>query len=252
LQHNVKVIINADDLGYNQQVNESVFDLISKGSVTSASLLVNGSAYEDAIRCSRDFLYCSFGVHLNITEGLPLTNNIDLRAILKPDGTFDGDKIRRIVIKEPLRKAILKEWTAQVEKVLKSGILVSHFDSHHHIHTVPGLFATLKQLQKRFRIRRVRITMNIYPQDNTVPLSKLVMKKLWNFGLRNCYRTQTTEGFTSLEIFTEAVGLNLHFNSIELMVHPGLVNYEMETRLLSDEWWRSLPVEIQKINYNDL
>ncbi len=44
----IKVILNADDLGRNEKSNAAIFDLISKGRVTSASLLANGSAFEDA------------------------------------------------------------------------------------------------------------------------------------------------------------------------------------------------------------
>jgi len=226
--------------------------LMSKGRVTSASLLANGVAFEDAVRHIRDFHHCSFGVHLNITEGFPLTSNAHLGVILGPHGSFNGDEIRRVAIKEPLRKAILEEWTAQVEKVLRRGIPISHFDGHHHIHTIPGLFTTLKQLQKRFSVRRVRITMNIYPHGSPAPLSRLVLKALWNFALRNYYRTQTTEGFTSLEIFMEAAKSKLLSRLVELMVHPGSKDSEAETLLVSSEWWKRLPFTIQHISYYDL
>jgi len=249
----IKVIMNADDLGRNEKTNAAIFDLISKGRVTSASLLANGSAFEDAVLRLRDFPRVSFGVHLNLTEGFPLATHPGLAAILNPDGTFRRERIRRLYVDESLRGAVLTEWTAQVEKAVRSGVPVSHFDGHHHTHTAPGLFPTLKALQRRFGMRRVRLTRNIHPPDEPPPWSQCVSKEFWNLGLRYWYRTKTTEGCTSLKVFLRsATPSTPRMRSVELMVHPGHPDYEEETRLLSGEWWKALPFEIQTISYHEL
>jgi predicted glycoside hydrolase/deacetylase ChbG (UPF0249 family) len=249
----IKVILNADDLGRDEKTNEAIFDLISKGRVTSASLLANGSAFEDAVLRVRDFPRVSFGVHLNLTEGFPLTTHPGLAAILKTDGTFCCERIRRLYVDESLRGAILAEWTAQVEKAVRGGVPVSHLDGHHHTHTAAGLFLTLKALQRRFGIRRVRLTRNIHPPDEPSLWSQRVSKAFWNLGVRYWYRTKTTEGCTSLKIFLRsATPSTPRMRSVELMVHPGHPDYEEETRLLSGEWWKALPFEIQTISYHEL
>jgi predicted glycoside hydrolase/deacetylase ChbG (UPF0249 family) len=251
--HAVKVILNADDLGRDGRTNSAIFDLMAKGRLTSASILANGSAFEDAVRRFRDFPHCSFGVHLNLTEGFPLTAHPGFEAILDRDGAFQRDKIRRILVGPSLRTAVLAEWTAQVEKALGVGVPVSHLDGHHHVHRIPGLFTTLKRLQRRFGIRCVRLTRNIYLPEETPPWSLRLSKALWNFGLRGCYRTRTTEGCTSLKTFMLAAAASANrWRSVELMVHPGHPGYDEETRMLSGEWWKALPFEIQLISYKDL
>ncbi|QLQ06530.1 MAG: ChbG/HpnK family deacetylase [Anaerolineae bacterium] len=42
------LIINADDLGYSPTVNRAIADLFAAGLITSASLLVNQPASEEA------------------------------------------------------------------------------------------------------------------------------------------------------------------------------------------------------------
>jgi predicted glycoside hydrolase/deacetylase ChbG (UPF0249 family) len=249
----MKVIVNADDLGHDEKTNAAIFDLMSTGRVTSASLLANGSGFERAVKRVRDFPAVSFGVHLNLTDGFPLTTSPALEEIVGLDGSFNREKIRRLIIDKPLRAAILSEWTAQVEKTLWSGVPVTHLDGHHHIHRFPGLFSTLKRLQERFGIRRVRLTRNIYPLNESPPWSLLVSKRIWIQWLRHYYRTRTTDGFTSLEVFLQkATVLPPRFRSVELMVHPSHPDFEEETRLLSGEWWKALPFEIQTISYHDL
>jgi predicted glycoside hydrolase/deacetylase ChbG (UPF0249 family) len=251
--HAVKVILNADDLGQNEKTNAVIFELISRGRVTSASLLANGSAFEDAALRVRDFPRVSFGVHLNLTEGFPLTTHPGLAAILNPDGTFRRERFRRLYVDESLRGAVLAEWTAQVEKAVRSGVPVSHFDGHHHTHTATGLFLTLKALQRRFGIRRVRLTRNIHPPDEPPPWSQRVSKAFWNLGLRYLYRTKTTVGCTSLKVFLRsATPSTPRMRSVELLVHPGHPDFEEETRLLSGEWWKTLPFGIQTISYLEL
>jgi len=251
--HPVKVILNADDLGRNEKVNAAIFDLMSKGSVTSATLLANGSAFGEAALRARDFPRVSFGVHLNLTEGFPLTTHPGLAAILMPDGTFRREKIRRLHVGESLRGAVLAEWTAQVEKALRSGVPVSHFDGHHNTHTAPGLFPALKALQRKFGIRRVRLAWNVYPPEDPSPRTLRASKAIWNLALRHWYRTRTTEGCASLKDFLRAAAESApRFRSVELMVHPGHPAYKEETLLLSGEWWKALPFEIRTISYHEL
>src|SRR5262245_43470654 len=80
------VIVNADDLGMSREVNEAIFALMARGRVTSASLLANAPATEEAIRTIPKFPQCSFGAHLNITEYKPLCRAADLLGLLDGEG----------------------------------------------------------------------------------------------------------------------------------------------------------------------
>ncbi len=59
----MKIIINCDDLGASVTINECIFELMEQRRVTSATLLTNGSAVEDAVRQIGKYPECSFGVH---------------------------------------------------------------------------------------------------------------------------------------------------------------------------------------------
>jgi predicted glycoside hydrolase/deacetylase ChbG (UPF0249 family) len=249
----MKVIVNADDLGISLEANDAIFQLIAIGRVTSSTLLANGTALTDAAKRSKNFPHCSFGVHLNASQWQPLTRDPDLRPILDDSGCFAGNRLREVNITGALRAALVQEWCAQVTRIQTAGVRISHLDSHHHMHTVPGVFSVLKQVQRRFGIRRVRQTMNIYPPN--VPASRRLLagKALWNWALRNYYATATTDGFTSLDTFHRAAPrLARHFRVVELMVHPGGEGYLTETALLTKEWWRDIPNPIQMISFNEL
>jgi predicted glycoside hydrolase/deacetylase ChbG (UPF0249 family) len=250
----MKVIVNADDLGFSREVNDAIFGLMARGRVTSATIMANGGDVEDAVRRAGELPRCSFGVHLNAFGLKPLTQNAGLSPILDQAGNFAGNIIRQTAITAALREAIFEEWCAQVEKLQSLGVRVSHFDSHHHTHTLPALFPVLKRLQRRFGIRKVRISMNIYSRQTPAGSRWLPAgKALWNFALRHCPATTTTEGFSSLQVFCEAMRESpRQFSSVEVMVHPGAAHFEAETRLLDSAWWEELSLAPQFVSYHEL
>ena len=85
-----RLIINADDLGADEARNAGIFEAIQAGAVTSASILPNGPGLLDALNRihSGSFKNITWGVHLNLSEGKPISTGNSL--LLEPDGTFRG------------------------------------------------------------------------------------------------------------------------------------------------------------------
>jgi predicted glycoside hydrolase/deacetylase ChbG (UPF0249 family) len=250
-----KIIINADDLGRSVAVNEATFDLIDRGLVTSATIVASGEALEDVARRCGDYPHCSFGVHLFLDEYQPLTAGF--RRLLVPSDRLK-EAVREALLND--REAVLQELQAQVERVRAAGIPVSHIDSHHHVHTVPEFFGTLKALQRRTGVDKVRLTLNCYAQ----PASHLHLAKktIFNFALRHYVPSVTTRWFMSFGIFHAVLTqgrLPNRPSSIELMVHPAAATYvktpakyEDELVKLAGDWRKHLPWEHRLISYNDL
>ncbi len=250
----MRVIVNADDLGIGAAVNARIFDLMSKGRLTSATILINAPEAEAAVAESLRHPRCSFGLHLNVTEFRPLTSNGALKPILNRDGEFAGKEVlRRARMTGSLREAILDEWSAQVIKARSLGLKISHLDSHHYAHTIPALLPALKGLQRRFELRKVRNTQNIYaaPRPSWILLAK---KRFWTGALRHWYSTTTTDGFTLFSVFYSWVEdrRRTPYRSVELMTHPGSPAYEEETQLLTTNWQDLVPFAVTLINYNEL
>ena len=92
------LIINADDLGRSVSVNDAVFEAMSRGLVTGATIMANMPGFDDAV--SRAFergMQNRLGVHLVLTEGCALTGTI--RACPRfcgADGAFSLTRARRV------------------------------------------------------------------------------------------------------------------------------------------------------------
>jgi chitin disaccharide deacetylase len=250
----MKVIINADDLGINRAVNARVFGFMSARQLTSATILINAPEAEAAVAESFRHPNCSFGIHLNVTEFKPLTSNGALKPILNRNGEFAGKEVlRRTPVTNSLREAILDEWSAQVEKARSLGLRISHLDSHHYAHTIPSLFLALKGLQRRYELRKVRNTQNIYAGSRPSWIF-FAKKKYWTWALRHWYPTTTTDAFTLFSVFYSWMKdrCRVPYSSVELMTHPGSPAYEEETELLTSNWQALAPFAVTLINYNEL
>lgn len=250
----VDLIVNADDLGATQVVNDAVFELVDQKLVTSATFIANAPDVEEACRRAKDYPGCSFGVHLNVTEYAPLTGPGDLRGLLDDNGNFAREKIRKVTIDSALSEGIFQEFSAQIQRLLSLGATVGHIDSHEHVHTLPGVFPILKKIQKRFNIRKVRISRNIYGLEGTVPLALKLKKAVYNAALRHYYRTTTTQGFGDFKSFhANAQPGKLKQKRVEVMVHPGSEIYgDGEIELLKGPWRDSLDFQVRLISWADL
>lgn len=252
----IRIIVNADDLGCSITVNKNIFSLMDRQKVSSATLMANGPAFQDAIQHIPEFANFSFGVHLTLTEFPALTTPQIFydKKIIDEKGVFTGN-VRQASPSYALLRAVGIEWEQQVTKILDNGISISHFDSHHHTHTVPWLFLPLKTIQKRFNIQKTRISMNLYNHKECLPSRKLLLsKKMWNWALRNLYLTKTTDYCTEFRWFLDilansGIGIN---STIELMCHPGQPYSTKETELLYSDWAKQVPFEIELISYKEL
>jgi predicted glycoside hydrolase/deacetylase ChbG (UPF0249 family) len=252
----VNLIVNADDFGISGANTAATVSLMERGRVTSATILANGEDLEPALAVARGLPACSFGVHLNLTEGLPLTDTPDLAPLLDDDGRLHPI-IFTARITRPLLRGIETEWMAQVERIRSAGVPVSHLDSHQHVHTIPRLFLAFKSVQRKTGIRKARITKTLYDRGSPPGSSLLMMKKrLWNFALRNYFRTKTTDGFSDFSSFMRASRERpLSPGTLEVMVHPGADNelgFQDEIEVLEGSWEDQLPFPVRLLSYHEL
>jgi hopanoid biosynthesis associated protein HpnK len=143
-----RLIINADDFGLTQGVNRAIVEAHCDGIVTSATLMANGLAFEDANRRASSTPRLSVGCHVVLVDGLPVlreqTRTLSNRKF--DDGrlyqSLSGFALRAISGKIDADE-IEAEATAQIRKLQAAGIVVSHLDTHKHTHIFPSVLRPL-------------------------------------------------------------------------------------------------------------
>ena len=83
-QKSVYFRVTADDFGYCKQRNSGILETISNGVVNSVSILMNGSDVVDINKVVQK------GLHINLTEGRPISNVSTVASLLGPNLLFLG------------------------------------------------------------------------------------------------------------------------------------------------------------------
>ena len=156
------LIVNADDLAWTDGVNRGIRDAFRGGIVTSTSLLANGAAFPEAVKVAKSAPRLGVGVHLNLSDGVPIADRESVTSLLNDDGDFtDGPE--SLLLKRARRRLVLdeveKEWDAQIQKVRDSGIRPTHLDGHKHVHMLPGLFEIALRLATKHGIEAIRVSL---------------------------------------------------------------------------------------------
>jgi len=154
-----RVIVNGDDFGLTPGVNAGILDAHRDGILTSASLFANAPATAEAIAIAKRTPTLGVGCHLALVDGEPLSR-LSTVPTLARDGRFRhtwgsliADALRgRVSLNE-----IERELALQIDRLVTSGVRVSHLDAHKHVHAYPPIFRIVVRLARRFGIARVRV-----------------------------------------------------------------------------------------------
>lgn len=153
------LIVNADDLGYTVGVNRAVLRCARDGVVTSATLMANGAAFDDAVERVRECPGLGVGVHLVLTELRPVAAAGELADLLEDHGTLPatlGSLVSRLARSRAARDALRRELDRQVEKVRGHGIVPTHLDTHKHVHVAPPVLEAALDVARRHGIPWIR------------------------------------------------------------------------------------------------
>src|SRR4051812_6525064 len=97
-------------------------------------MMLNMPGVSHAVELAKANPNLQVGVHLVLTCGKPLLT--DVPSLVNDNGSF---KPISELKDQPMLSLdeLAREWSAQIEKFLETGLTPTHFDSHHHVHTIP-------------------------------------------------------------------------------------------------------------------
>src|ERR1700734_818978 len=85
-----QMVVHADDFGETVEITRGICAAIEGGAVTSTTIMANMPGTADALpRVAALADRASFGVHLNLCEGRPLTSG---RTLVSMHGQFHGKR----------------------------------------------------------------------------------------------------------------------------------------------------------------
>ncbi|CAH1087214.1 carbohydrate deacetylase [Candidatus Nitrotoga sp. 1052] len=159
------LIINADDYGYFKGVSRGILDCVRQGTVTATGVFANSPFLDEHASWLADQPDVDIGVHLNLTDRLPLTRPLS-DALNTWGGQFPGKfSIAKAVLSRRIPVDLIRdEWRAQIEHCLARNLQLSFLNSHEHIHMLPPLYPIALALAREYGIEHVRFATPEWPR----------------------------------------------------------------------------------------
>lgn len=212
---NAKVIVNADDFGMSESVNRAILQSFDLGIISTTTIMCNMPGFMEACELAhQNKIIDRIGIHLNITEGLPLTEDIKNFPKFYSSGQMYKSFKGHFLNKEESR-VVYKEFQAQLNLCRKQGLIPTHADSHHHFHHFWGIGKVVKELAIANNILAVRLRFNW----GNISKQRKAYSEFYNLSLK-------FHGLAKTNYFCEIRSVDKKLlnkkAAIEVMVHPCL------------------------------
>jgi hopanoid biosynthesis associated protein HpnK len=160
-----RLIVNADDFGRSHSINEAVVRAHREGILTSASLMVNEVAFDEAVAIAKQNSKLGVGLHLTLLCGHSALAYERIPGLVNERGEFTNNPVAagmKYFLRRDLRAQLEAEIEAQFEKFRATGLKLDHVNGHLHLHLHPAVFAILARHAKEWNITHLRFTRDLF------------------------------------------------------------------------------------------
>jgi chitin disaccharide deacetylase len=189
--HHRLIIITGDDFGISHGVNRAIIQAHEYGVLSSASLMVTGHAFDEAMALAYAHPRLAVGLHLVVVCGRTALPPRELPHLADVAGNFPFGALRtglRYQFNGAVRLELRREIRAQLELFQRTGLRLSHVDGHLHMHTHPVVLRTLIELAPEFDIRVIRLPVEEFRLTRRLDRSNFLQKLLWSGIFRGLRR----------------------------------------------------------------
>jgi len=251
-----RLIVNADDFGVTAGVNCAIVEANQRGIVTSATIMANGRAFDDAAELAHTAkqrgAHFSVGCHVVLVDGTPLLQPEQIPSLLERTGELP--QFRKTLNSFAIAalsgrlnpNEIEAEAAAQIRRVQRAGIAVSHVDTHKHAHMLPSVLRPLLSAARACGITAVRNPFEPVFLSQAGQGGWMLRKRRWQMRLLRrrgarfrrevaAHGMRTTDGalgvlvtgVLDIDLFVQIVS-NIPDGTWEFVCHPGYNDRDLD------------------------
>jgi hopanoid biosynthesis associated protein HpnK len=155
-----RLIVNADDFGLAPGVNRAVLELHAAEVLTSATMMAQSAATEEAVRMALAMPTLGVGCHVVLVDGTPVSPQANIRSLVDLNsGSFHsspGSFLKRLYTARIRSSQVESEAAAQIALLQSYGLRLTHVDTHKHMHMFPLVLRPVLRAAKAAGIRAIR------------------------------------------------------------------------------------------------
>ena len=156
-----RLIVNADDFGRSPSINAAVIRAHREGILTTASLMVNEPACDEAVALAKENPKLGVGLHVALLHGRSALPPEKIPGLVNERGEFSNNPVAsgmRFFFRRELRAQIENEIAEQFARFKATELKLDHVNGHLHIHLHPVVFEILMRRAREWGITHFRFT----------------------------------------------------------------------------------------------
>lgn len=227
----IQLLVTCDDCGLSEGINITASRLHEQGLVTCASLMTNFPATTHALSLFRRTPDLELGIHLNLSDGFPLSALGANTELTRADGQFKDRYVlfaKGVFPSDAMLDQMRTEMRAQINVLVQAGIRPAHLTTHCHFHVLPALRDLVYELADEYGVTWVRS----YSYKATSTPFNVLINKDKETPTRKSETFIVPDYLVTLRhwlerppeaLLNELLSLN---GTVEVIVHGGLLNDE--------------------------
>jgi hopanoid biosynthesis associated protein HpnK len=247
--------VNADDFGLAPGVNRAILELHAAEVLTSATLMAQAPATEEAVKMALAMPTLGVGCHVVLVDGNPVSDKRAIPSLVdRVTGLFYptlGSFLKRHFTARIRSAEVEAEAAAQIALLQSFGVRLTHVDTHKHLHMFPGILRPVLRAAKAAGISAIRNpfepiwSLNATADAPEMRRAEVVLLRRFESRFRRIVKEEgfeTTDGAVgvlatgSVKIATvHALITAMPEGTFELVSHPGYRDEQLaraNTRLL--------------------
>ena len=129
------------------------------------------------------------------------------KTIVDENGNFYKRITNEIIEEKFDLDEVYEEFSAQIDKVINSGVKVDHLDSHHHVHTLKALKSVIERILEKYKLPIRGGFESKLDYDKVIPMTE------------SFYNENVTEDY-----FEKYMDELKKHDVIDIMCHPAFVD----------------------------
>jgi hopanoid biosynthesis associated protein HpnK len=269
-----RLVVNADDFGRSQSINQAVGRAHREGILTSASLMINEPFADEAVTLARANPGLGVGLHLTLVCGASALPHEKIPRLVDARRQFSCHPVItgwRCFASAKCRAQLRLEIAAQFEKFHATGLPLDHVNGHLNFHLHPAVFDILMENARRWGITALRLTDDwfglnarlasgkwFYRMSHAVIFNGLSARARPVLDIKGIRHTRVVFGLLQNarvdEAFVARLLPALPPGDSELYSHPSLDQSRNEFDALVNPTFKTVAAQlgIQLIRYQDL
>lgn len=155
----IRICITADDFGRSSENNAGVLAAHRAGVITATSLMVGEPGCHEAVMIARENPTLRMGLHVCLSDGVPVSAPRDIPLLVERDGQFPDDErlLKKAVLSRAGRAQVRREVIAQFARFVYTGLTCDHVNVHRNSHMHPLVANEVFRAAASHGIKNVRI-----------------------------------------------------------------------------------------------